>query len=111
MQRKILSLLVSIGMLFSMFPMGARAAKDDASDVKVLKDPQEAVKAIHQKKASVRSKASKMTEAQKKEEIERRIVFKNDKAPKNNYSAREIFYYETGEYLIEIGRASCRERV
>lgn len=36
MQRKILSLLVSIGMLFSMFPMGARAAKDDASDVKVL---------------------------------------------------------------------------
>lgn len=100
MQRKILSLLVSIGMLFSMFPMGARAAKDDASDVKVLKDPQEAVKAIHQKKASVRSKASKMTEAQKKEEIERRIVFKNDKAPKDNYGAREIFYYETGGYFI-----------
>lgn len=100
MQRKILSLLVSIGMLFSMFHMGARAAKDDASDVKVLKDPQEAVKAIHQKKASVRSKASKMTEAQKKEEIERRIVFKNDKAPKDNYGAREIFYYETGGYFI-----------
>lgn len=100
MQRKILSLLVSIGMLFSMFPMGARAAKDDASDVKVLKDPQEAVKAIHQKKASVRSKASKMTEAQKQEEIERRIVFKNDKVPKDNYGAREIFYYETGGYFI-----------
>lgn len=41
-----------------------------------------------------------MTEAQKKEEIERRIVFKNDKAPKDNYGAREIFYYETGGYFI-----------
>lgn len=101
MRKKGLSLLLSVIMMTILIPAAADGAPDEAGDVKVLKSPRQAVEAIHKRKGSLKSRRnSLLSKSEYREEVERRVIFKNDKAPKNGYGRRNIFYYEAGEYFI-----------
>lgn len=101
MGKKWLSLLLSMVMMVIVIPAVIYGADGEQEDVKVLKKPEQAIDAIHRKKSSLKSKKRNLlSKEQNREEVERRIIFKSDKAPQNTYGAVNIFYYEAGKYFI-----------
>ena len=101
MGKKWLSLLLSMVMMVIVIPAVIYGADGEQEDVKVLKKPEQAIDAIHRKKSSLKSKKRNLlSKEQNREEVERRIIFKSDKAPQNTYGAVNVFYYEAGKYFI-----------